>query len=126
MLIALAALVLSSAFQQWFIYAPRDQVRAGLSLAGMLGLEAVAVVLFAVWSRRAGWGPAHALAAATGAIVTYGWMSLRRLVVAGGTLLGVPTTRIDVVGQVGLLLVMIALSYLASRRLGPDRLGIPS
>ena len=51
------------------------------------------------WSRRAGWGPVHALAASTGAILTYGWISLRRLVVAGGTSLGVPTTPIDVVGQ---------------------------
>lgn len=112
-----AALVLCSAFQLWFAYAPRHGVNAGLGLAGLLGLEAAAVVLFAAWSRRAGWGPAHALAAATGAILTYGWTSLRRLIVAGGTALGVPTTPIDVVGQVGLLLVMLGFAYVAWRRL---------
>ena len=54
---------------------------------------------------------------ALGAIVTHGWISLRRLVVAGGTSLGVPTTPIDVVGQAGLLLVMLVLGYLAWRHL---------
>ncbi len=115
-LVLSAALVLSSAFQLWFGYAPSHGLNAGLGLAGMLALEAVAVVLFAIWSRRAGWGPVHALAASTGAILTYGWISLRRLMVAGGTALGVPTTPIDVVGQVVLLLVMLALSYLAWRK----------
>ncbi len=116
-LVLAVALVLSSAFQRWFAYAPRHGLNAGLGLAGLLALEVAAVVLFAVWSRRPGWGPAHVLAAATGAILTYGWISLRRLVVAGGTSLGVPTTPIDVVGQAVLLLVMLGASYLAWRRL---------
>ena len=116
-LVAGVALVLSSAFQRWFGYAPGHGLNAGLSLAVLLGLEAAAVVLFARWSRRAGWGPVHALAAASGAIVTYGWISLRRLVVAGGTSLGVPTTPIDVVGQAGLLFAMLGLVFLGWRRL---------
>ena len=116
-LVLAAALVLSSLFQIWFGYAPRHSVNAALALAGMLALEAVAVVLFALWSSRAGWGPAHALAAAAGAILTYGWVSLRRFLVSGGTSLGVPTTPIDVMGQTGLLLLMLALCYLSSRRL---------
>jgi hypothetical protein len=116
-LVLAAALVLSSAFQLWFGYAPSHRLNAGLGLAGLLCLEAAAVVLFSVWSRRAGWGPVHALAAATGAIVTYGWISLWRLVVAGSTFLGVPTTPIDVLGQTVLLLVMLGLSCLAWRRL---------
>lgn len=115
--VLVAALVLGSAFHLWYFYAPRFVANAGVALAGLLGLEVVAVVLFAVWSRRAGWGPVQALAAATGAIVTYGWISLERLLVVGGTALGVPTTPIDVVGQAGLLLVMLALSSLAWRRL---------
>lgn len=112
-----AALVLSSAFQLWFVYVPRQTVTAFFALAGLLGLDVAAVVLFALWSRRARWGPVQALAAASGAIVTYGWISLRRLVVAGGTSLGVPTTPIDVVGQAAMLLVMLGLSYVAWRRL---------
>ena len=111
------ALVLTSAFQRWFVYAPAHAVRAELSLVGLLGLDGAALVLFAVWARRIGWGPVHALAAALGAIVTHGWISLRRFVVAGGTSLGVPTTPIDVVGQTGLLLVMLGLGYLAWRHL---------
>jgi hypothetical protein len=119
-LVLAVSLVLSSAFQRWFNYAPTHAVRAVLALAGLLGLEVAAVVVFAVWSRRAGWGPLHALAASLGAIVTYGWISLRRLVVAGGTSLGVPTTPIDVVGQAVLLLVMLALGAVAWRRLHAD------
>ena len=76
-----------------------------------------AIALFRAWARRVGWGPVHALAASTGAILTYGWISLRSLVVLGGTALGVPTTPIDVMGQAMLLLVMLGLSYLAWRRL---------
>jgi len=116
-LVLLVALVLSSAFQRWFAYAPGHSVRPGLALAGLLGLELAAVALFAVWSRRVGWGATHALAASLGAIVTYGWISLRRLVVAGGTSLGVPTTTVDVVGQATLLVVMLALGVLAWRKL---------
>jgi len=115
-LVLAAALVLSSAFQVWFSYAPDHGLNAGLALVGMLALEIVAVVLFALWSRRPGWGPVQALAAASGAILTYGWISLRRLVVAGGTALGVPTTPIDVVGQAVLLLVMLGLSFWAWQR----------
>jgi hypothetical protein len=115
--VMLVALILSSGFQRWFVYAPKHAVRAGIGLAGLLALEALAVVVFWKWSHRDRWGPAHVLAAATGAVLTYGWISLRRLVVAGGTSLGVPTTPIDVWGQVGLLLLMLALSGLAWRRL---------
>ncbi len=114
-LVLVVSLVLSSAFQRWFVYAPAHAVATGLGLAGLLGLDVAAVVLFAVWSRRGGWGPVQALAALTGAIITYGWISLRRLVVAGGTSLGVPTTPIDVLGQALLLLAMLGLSYLAWR-----------
>ena len=116
-LVLASALVLSSAFQRLFVYAPSHAVRPVLALAGLLGLEATAVVLFAIWAGRAGWGPTHALAASLGAILTYGWISLRRLVVAGGTSLGVPTTPVDIVGQVALLLVVVGLCGLAWRKL---------
>lgn len=115
-LVLAVSLVLSSAFQRWFVYAPTHAVRPGLALTGLLALEVAAVALFAVWGQRVGWGPNHALAASLGAIVTYGWISLRRLVVAGGTSLGVPTTPIDVIGQAGLLLVMLGLGVMAWRQ----------
>ncbi|MFN8574078.1 MAG: hypothetical protein U0132_18620 [Gemmatimonadaceae bacterium] len=117
-LVLVVSLVLSSAFQRWFAYAPGHGVAAGLSLACLLGLDVGAVILFAAWSRRQGWGPTQALAASLGAIVTYGWISLRRLVVAGGTSLGVPTTPVDVIGQAVLLLAMLVLGAMAWRALG--------
>ena len=116
-LVLALALVLSSAFQRWFVYAPSHAVSPGLALAGLLGLDGTAVVLFVTWASRVGWGPTHALAASLGAILTYGWISLRRLVVAGGTSLGVPTIPIDVIGQAALLLVMLGLGVLAWRGL---------
>jgi len=116
-LVLAVALGMTSAFQRWFVYTPAHAVRAAIALAGLLGLDVAAIVLFAVWGRRPGWGPVHTLAAALGAIVTYGWISLRRFAVAGGTSLGVPTAPIDVVGQTGLLLVMLGLGYLAWRHL---------
>jgi hypothetical protein len=82
----------------------------------MLALELIAIALITVWSRRPGWGPRHVLAAATGAILTYGWLSITRMI-SGATALGVPTTTVDVVGQVVLLLSILALIGFADRRL---------
>jgi hypothetical protein len=56
------------------------------------------------------------LAAATGAILTYGWISITRMI-AGTTALGVPTTTVDVVGQIFLLLGTLALIGMAGHRL---------
>ena len=53
-------------------------------------------------------GTPHVLAAATGAILTYGWLSITRMI-SGTTALGVPTTTVDVVGQIFLLLGILAL-----------------
>ncbi len=120
--VLITALLLSSAFQLWFGYGPRHGIDAGVSLAGLLDLDAAAVTLFAGWASRAGWGPVHMLAAATGALLTYGWLSLRRLIVLGGTALGVPTTPVDVAGQAALLLLMVGLSYLGWRQLRSSQL----
>jgi hypothetical protein len=81
-LVFATTLVLSSAFQRWFIGAP-----------------------------------AHAVAASAGTVLTYGWTSLRRLVVAGGTSLGVPTTTVDVIGQALLLFALLSLGAAAVTRL---------
>jgi hypothetical protein len=63
-----------------------------------------------------GWGPRHALAAATGAILTYGWISIARML-NGATALGVPTTAFDVVGQVVVVGAVLGLVGIAARRL---------
>jgi hypothetical protein len=116
-LVLVVVLVLASLFHWWFSYAPTNHVPAGLGLAGLLGLELLAVVLFVMWSRRSGWRPVHVLAAGTGAVLTYGWLGIARLVVIGGTALGVAATPIDVVGQVLLLVVMLGVCWVGWRRL---------
>jgi hypothetical protein len=115
-LVLVVALILASVFHWWFSYAPTNHVPAGLGLAGLLGLELLALVLFVVWSRRSGWKPVHVLAAGTGAVLTYGWLGITRLVVIGGTALGVPTAPIDVAGQVLLLVVMLGVCWVGWRR----------
>ncbi|MES2306532.1 MAG: hypothetical protein V4558_13570 [Gemmatimonadota bacterium] len=119
--VLVASLLLCSAFQFWFGYAPRHGVNAAFALLSLIGIVACSLALFGKWSRRAGWGPTSVLAASMGAVLTYGWLSLRRFIVSGGTSLGVPTTPIDVVGQVCLLFLMLGLGYIGWRRLPAAR-----
>jgi hypothetical protein len=119
-IIASVATVLSSAFQLVVFYGWRV-LPAAISLLIMLAIMAVAVALIARWSRRPGWGPGHSLALAIGAIVTYGWLGIVRMLVQGHTALGVPTTSLDVVGQSILLLAVLTVAWLGMHRQG--RLG---
>jgi hypothetical protein len=114
--VLVVSLLLSSAFQRWFAFAPRHSMNATLSTTVMLLLDGVAVALFRTWSLRAAWGAQHTVAAAAGAVVTYGWISLRRFLVSGGTSLGVPTTPVDIVGQIVLVVAILGLGYLGWRR----------
>jgi hypothetical protein len=109
-------LVLGSAFHTAFARGSSLGLHPTVTLAVMLALELAAVWLLAVWSRRAGWRPVHALAAAAGAVLTYGWLGISRFV-EGRTALGVPTTAFDVAGQVALLLAVTAMTAIAGRRL---------
>jgi hypothetical protein len=59
--------------------------------------------------------PSPALAAAAGAVLTYGWISISRMV-RGSTALGAPTTAADIAGQVALLLAILLLVLAGSRR----------
>lgn len=80
------------------------------SLAFGLALLAVMAVVVARWSRRAGWGAAHRLALAGGALLTYAW---------GGfvlTSLYGRTGAIDVAGNVMFACGAIALLAKAMRR----------
>ena len=58
---------------------------AALTLAGMLAVEAIAFVSFWIWSRHEGWSAHDPLAAASGAILTYGWVGLARMIDGGVT-----------------------------------------
>lgn len=116
-LVLLVSFLLTTAFQVWFHYAPSHKLNALLGVIIFLALDILAIGLFINWSRRINWRGQHIVAAATGAVVTYGWFGLRRLLISGHTALGVPTTTIDLVGQVSLLLAILGVSYLALRRL---------
>ncbi len=111
-----ASLVLCSSFYLLYERGPRKGLHPAATLAGMLALELMASAFITVWSKRPGWGPRHVLAAATGAILTYGWLSITRMI-SGTTALGVPTTMVDVVGQIFLLLGILALIGIADRQL---------
>jgi hypothetical protein len=111
-----ATLLLSSAFYVLRLRGQLYGLHPAVTVLGMLALELVAIACLTAWSRRAGWGPLHALAAATGAILTYGWLSIARMI-AGRTALGAPTTAIDVAGQIVLLLAILAVARTGVHRL---------
>lgn len=115
-LVLIIAFVLSSAFQLWFHYAPGHNLSPLLGVAVFIGLDLVAIILFTNWARKKNWKPEHVAAVATGAVLTYGWFGLQRLIVSGHTAMGVPTKTIDVVGQVCLLLMILGICYMAIRR----------
>jgi hypothetical protein len=108
---------LSSAFHLMDGLARSRHLPAILSLAGVLALEAIAVATLAAWARRRGWTARDPLAAAAGAILTYGWVGLSRMIVGGHTALGVPTNVVDISGQVLLLAIVLALALAGARRL---------
>ena len=115
--LAMVAAVLSSAFQLVVSFG-WHMLPAALSLLVMLVLIAAALALFVRWSRRTEWGPRHSLAVAIGAILTYGWLGIARMLVQGHTALGVPTTSLDVIGQCILLLTVLAVAWSGTRRSG--------
>jgi hypothetical protein len=109
------SLLLCSSFYLLYERGPQWGLHPTVTLAGMLALELMAIALITIWSKRPGWGPRHVLAAATGAILTYGWLGITRMI-SGSTALGVPTTAVDVAGQIFLLLGILALISMAGRR----------
>ena len=111
-----ASLGFCSSFYLLYERGPQNGLHPVVTLAGMLAVELMAIALIAIWSKRSGWGPRHVLAAATGAILTYGWLSITRMI-SGATALGVPTTMVDIIGQFFLLLGILALIGIADRRL---------
>ena len=126
-LAGLVALALSSALLIIDGDSQGRGVPAALSVLGMLACEVIAIVLFAVWSRRDGWGPLHPLAMATGAVLTYAWLSLSAFLLRGETNLAVRVNAVDVVGQIVLVAAVLALVAWAALRTGQaDRREAPS
>lgn len=110
------AFTLSSVFQFWFHFAPDQELSPVLGVAVFLILDGIALLAFSRYSSRMGWGAGSVVAAATGAVMTYGWFGLRRLMVSGHTAMGVKATTMDVVGQWALLLALLGLCWVSYRR----------
>ncbi len=106
-LVAVTSFALAGAFaliQQW---TRGNNIFPAAGVGGMVACELIAAVLFFGWSRRHGWGGVHRLAIATGTVTVYFLMGLQAFL-RGQTNLKVPTTRVDVIGQV----VIAAVIYL--------------
>ncbi len=100
---------LSSAFHWLARHGERSDVPFVVTLTAMLALELLAVTLFWNWGSRAKWSARHVLAAAMGAVLTYGWIGTSRLVLTGATALGVRAQGSDVIGQVIEVLAVVGL-----------------
>jgi CubicO group peptidase (beta-lactamase class C family) len=76
---------------------------------GYLALYAVVIALVGDWSRRSGWGAAHRLAPAGGALLTYPWHAFPQEAVIG--------TRgaVDPAGNAVFALGALALLLVAAR-----------
>ena len=114
-IVGATSFLLCSAFHLLYDHGHGHGLPAGVTLAGMLALEAIAIVSFSIWSRREGWTSRHPLAAASGAILTYGWVGLTRMIGDSVTGLGMPATTADFIGQVLLLAAIVALIVRGSR-----------
>jgi len=119
-MVGAASFLLCSAFHLLYDHGHGHELPAALTLAGMLALEAIAIALLAIWSRREGWYADYPLAAASGAILTYGWVGLVRMIGDGTTALGTPTTVADNVGQALLLASIVTVIVVGARRLQRD------
>jgi hypothetical protein len=119
-IVGATSFLLCSAFHLLYDHGHGHELPAALTLAGMLAIEASAIALLATWSRREGWHAEYPLAAASGAILTYGWVGLSRMIGEGTTALGMPTTVADSIGQALLLASMVTVIVIGARRLQRD------
>ncbi|OSY89545.1 hypothetical protein WH52_02625 [Tenacibaculum holothuriorum] len=116
-LVLIISFVLSSTFQLWFHYAPNHKFSYLFGLLGFMVLDILAIIIFTTWAAQKNWKAKHILMAATGAILTYGWFGLRRLIVSGHTAMGIPTKTIDIIGQVCLLILLLLISIISLKKL---------
>jgi hypothetical protein len=124
-------LVGAVAFGASSVFLAAGGLRGWPLVAGYLVLYAVMIVLVLRWSRRAGWGPAHRLALAGGALLTYAWNAFPQPPVLGATgtadLIG---NTVFATGAVALLLVAARTVRRAPQdpdgRAGPPRRGFAS
>ena len=90
---AALSLGLCSSFYLLYERGSQKGLHPAVTLAGMLALEVMAIACITVWSQRSGWGPRHVLALATGAILTYGWLGIARMISPAPPHSGYPRRR---------------------------------
>jgi hypothetical protein len=100
-LVGVAALVTSN-----LLFA-RPETWLGVAIGVVL--IAVMTVVITRWSRRAGWGAAHRLALAAGALSTYAWAGFLLLSLEGAA------NTVNLIGQTVLVLGAVALLLVAGR-----------
>jgi len=73
-------------------------------------LDIIAIVLFSLWSRRAGWNGPHRLALAGGAALTYAWHAFFQAPVTGGT------AMLNLISHIVFGCGLLVLLWIAGRR----------
>ncbi len=106
---AIAFLTASSFMGARYVLAGWPIVAAYLLIFGLI------TVLVVRWSGRVGWGPAHRLALAGGALLTYAWHSFPEKPVIGSS------GSIDLVGNAVFSLCAVVLLAAASRAAGREQ-----
>ena len=106
--VGVVAFVLASAFQLVVFDLPSHDVPAALTVLAIVALELAAALLLARWSRGAGWTPAHLLALAAAAVLTYAWVGMNQFL-HGRTNLGACVTPVEVGAQVVEILAVLGL-----------------
>jgi hypothetical protein len=117
----LATLALTILFMMAEPFARDHRMAPLVSLLGRVACETMGVALIVWWSRMREWGGAHYLALAAGTTLTYALFGLVAFL-QGHTNLGVPTDRVDIVGQIALASAVFLLIWWGSRQ---NRLAVP-
>lgn len=75
-----------------------------------MGLYIVAIIIFSIWSRRAGWNSLHRLALAGGAALTYAWHAFWQAPVTGGS------ARLNLISHIVFGCGLILLLWFTAKR----------
>jgi len=123
-LVGALTLVLTSALLCLVMFWP-GALSQWLSVAAWCVVAATLATLIGRWSRYRGWGAAHRLGAAAGALLTYAWVAFPHQPVSGGS--GAHAYAVDLLGNTVFALFAVVLIVLAARTVrrggGHDRAG---
>jgi hypothetical protein len=113
-----AWVVLASVLAAGLLFFLTDWSPTWLGVAQMIVALAGAALALGVWSRRAGWGHWHRLAAAAGGLLTYGWYEFGTTPLVGGGAVITPISHV-VCALIALTLLFCEVRGLRRRGAGP-------